>query len=374
MRKIRVGVIGVGQIGKRHVSEYQEIEGAEVVAIADINQAELDRVSEQYNIPNKHTDFLELVQRDDIEAVDVCLHNNLHVPATVAAFEAGKHVCCEKPMAGSYRDAQIMYDAAQELNCKLSIPLRAIYQKGAKVAKALVDRGLLGKLYHARSTGFRRRGRPYVDGYGTAQFVQREHASGGALYDMGVYHISLMLHLLGNPQPLRISGKIYQETDMDPERQELSGYDVEELGMGFVRLEDGISLDIIEAWAIHLDGFSPPYIVGSKGGIRLTPFGSGDGKGFGFYHSVGDLDVNSTVNLDAFDYRVHSLRENADAYDSHFCHWIAALQGRVELLPTAELALNTMLISEGIYLSDELGREVTAEEVKASSKSVAIEL
>jgi predicted dehydrogenase len=210
-----------------------------------------------------------------------------------------------------------------------------------------------------------------VDGYGTAQFVQRDHASGGALYDMGVYHISVMLHLLGNPQPLRISGQIYQETDMDADRREFSGYDVEELGLGFVKLEHGITLDIIEAWAIHLDGFSWPYVVGSKGGIRLPPFGFGDDGDLGLYYSVGDMDVDSTVNLAAFDRRVHDLRENADAYDSYAHHWIATLQGRVELLPTAETALNTMLISEGIYLSSELGREVTAEEVKASSKSTA---
>ncbi|RME51266.1 MAG: gfo/Idh/MocA family oxidoreductase, partial [Caldilineae bacterium] len=59
------------------------------------------------------------------------------------------------------------------------------------------------------------------------------------------------------------------------------------------------------------------------------------------------------------------------AYDSPQHHWIAAVQGRVELLPTAEIALNCMLISEGIYLSNDLGREVTAEEVKEASVSTA---
>ena len=142
----------------------------------------------------------------------------------------------------------------------------------------------------------------------------------------------------------------------------ISGYDVEELGLGFVKLEHGITLDIIEAWAVHLDGFSSPYILGSKGGMRVPPFGFGDDKDLGLYYSVVDMNVDSTVNLAAFVGRVHDLRENADAYDSYAHHWIAALQGRVELLPTAELALNTMLISEGIYLSDRLGREVTADE------------
>jgi predicted dehydrogenase len=365
--KVRIGIIGVGQIGKRHVEKYQQnVPDAEIVAIADINEAEANRVSKVYGIPDVYTDFRELLKRDDIEAVDVCLHNNLHMPIAVAAFEAGKHVYCEKPMAGAYQDAEVMLKKAKELDRKFLIQLRNVFIPETKAARALIDQGLLGTLYHARSTGFRRRGRPYVDGYGSATFVQKSIAAGGAMYDMGVYHITTMLYLLDNPEILRISGKVYQETDMDPVRRAASSYDVEELGVGFVRLADGITLDLIEAWAIHLDGFESSYIVGTQGGIRLEPFG--------FYHNIGDLELDSTVNLKAFDWRLHSIRENADAYDHPQNHWVAALQGRVELLPIAEIALNTMLISEGIYLSDELGREVTAEEVRESSQSTAVKV
>ena len=153
---------------------------------------------------------------------------------------------------------------------------------------------------------------------------------------------------------------------MDSRRQEISGYNVEELGMGFVRLDGEIILDIIESWAIQLDSFPGSYVVGSKGGIRLTPFG--------FFHSIGDLSLNSTANLGEFNYRMHNVHEEGDIYDSPQHHWVAALQGRVDLLPADELALNTMLISEGIYLSDQLGREVTADEVKAASQSSATPL
>ena len=66
--------------------------------------------------------------------------------------------------------------------------------------------------------------------------------------------------------------------------------------------------------------------------------------------------------------------EIGDVYDSPQHHWVAALQGRVDLIPMDEIALNTMLISEGIYLSDRLGREVTAEEVREMSVSTAITL
>ncbi len=362
--KIRIGCIGVGQIGKHHLDNYQKVANAELVAIADINPGELETVSARYGIEHTYTDFRKLIERDDLDAVDVCLHNNLHMPVTVAALQAGKHVYCEKPMAGAYIDAEKMYTTAQELGLKLSIQARLLFENETRAARYIIAKGLLGRRYHARSYGFRRRGRPYVDGYGTPTFVQKEISSGGALYDMGVYNIIQMLYLLDNPKPQRISGKIYQETAVDPRREAISGYNVEELGMGFVRLDGDVILDIIESWAIHLDSFPGSYVVGSQGGIRLNPFG--------FFHSLGDLSLDSTVNLGEFNYRMHNVHEQGDIYDSPQHHWVAALQGRVELLPTAELALNTMLISEGIYLSNELGREVTAEEVRAASKSLAI--
>jgi predicted dehydrogenase len=285
------------------------------------------------------------------------------MPVTVAALQAGKHVYCEKPMAGSYVDAEKMYNTATEHGLMLSIQSNLLFDVETKAARTIIDQGLLGKRYHARSYGFRRRGRPFVDGYGTPTFVQKANSSGGALYDMGVYHIMQMLYLLDNPSPLRISGKVYQETDMDPKRREISSYNVEELGMGFIRLEGGVTLDILESWAIHLDGFEGSYVVGSKGGIRLDPFG--------FFHSSGDLSFNSTADLGEFDYRIHNVHAQGDIYDSPQHHWVAALQGRVDLLPSAELALNTMLISEGIYLSSELNREVTSEEVREVSKTTA---
>jgi predicted dehydrogenase len=304
--------------------------------------------------------------RDDIVAVDVCLHNNLHMPVTVAALEAGKNVFCEKPMAGSYRDAETMYERAQALGRKLSIQLNTLFREETKAAKHLIDHGYLGKVYHGRSTGFRRRGRPYVDGYGSPNFVQKDIASGGVLYDMGVYHIARMLYLLGNPEVLRISGKTYQEVEMDATRRASSGYNVEELGLGFVRLQDGMTMDIIEAWSIMLDQLEGTTVVGSEGGVRLDPFG--------FFQSAGHLDLNATANLERFMFRVHSVDGVGDEYESPQHHWVAALQGRVDLLPTAELALNTMLISEGIYLSERLGREVSAEEVRESSVSTAIQV
>jgi predicted dehydrogenase len=360
-RTIRVGIVGTGQIGRRHLSAYAKMSGATVIACADIDQAVARASADAFGVPNVHTDYREMLRRDDIDAVDVCLHNNLHAPVTVAALEAGKHVLCEKPIAGSYRDANAMIEASRKTGRMLHIQLPTLFSNETRAAKELIGLGELGEIYHARSTGHRRRGRPFVDGGGSPAFVQKRHAAGGAVYDMGAHHIAQILYLIGNPAVVRVSGKTYQKIEMDPKRRAASGYDVEELGLGFVRCAGGISIDIIESWAMHIDRIDGPIVVGSRGGVRLRPFG--------FFRSFGDIDVNATADLPSARRRWHTVRDDGDGMSTSQRHWIAALQGTVPLLPTAEIALTTMLISEAIYLSDKRGEEVTAEEVIRSSVS-----
>ena len=106
-------------------------------------------------------------------------------------------------------------------------------------------------------------------------------------------------------------------------------------------------------------------LMGSKGGIRLEPFS--------YHTTICDVDLDCTGNLDDMDFRWVNTIEDEYACSSSQAHWIAALKGEVPLLPTAELALSTMLIQEGLYLSDKLGSEVTAQEVIDNSVSTAIE-
>jgi len=375
MSEVRVAIIGAGQIGKTHIANYKAIPGAEIVAVCDVNVAEAERVAAGHGIAGVYSDFRELLKRDDVDAVDVCLHNNYHEPVTVAALNAGKHVYCEKPIAGAYADGACMVEAARASGRMLHIQLNRLFSKETATAKELIDAGKLGKLFHARSSGFRRRNRPFVDGYGTASFTRKETAGGGALFDMGVYHISQLLYLLGNPQVSRISGQLYQEMAMDESRRIESGFDVEEFAAGFVKFEGGVTMDIAESWAIHLGGFEGGTIVGSEGGIRLSGAVSDtEPNQFAFHTTIANLDMDCSVNLELAHLRRRRLAEYPDAYESSQHHWIAALRGQAPLLPTAEIALNTMLISEGIYLSHEKGREVTAEETIACSVSRSVRI
>src|SRR3954463_7144660 len=143
MKTLRLGIIGVGQIGKSHLNNCAKIPDVQVVAAADVNGDELHRVAEQFKIEHTYSDFRELLKRDDLDAVDVCLHNNFHRPVTEAALRAGKHVYCEKPMAGSYRDAAAMLETARATGKKLAIQLATLFVNETRAAKELIDAGEL---------------------------------------------------------------------------------------------------------------------------------------------------------------------------------------------------------------------------------------
>lgn len=378
MKEIRVGIIGTGVVSHQHMQRYKNIPNVKVVAACDIEQSKLDAWCAQYGVKNCYTDFRELLKQDDIDAVDVCLHNNLHVPMSIAVMKAGKSCYCEKPMAGSYTDAKLLYKASKALGRELSVHLDFLFQPASRIARQMIDNGELGKIYHARSVGYRRRMRPGLDITGpnmfSPDFITSKWAGHGALYDMGVYHISQLLYIMGIPKLDRVSGATYQEVDIDPALLKDRKFEVEELGVGFAKYENGLTFDIIESWAINMDDFGTGFVAGSKGGIRLCGHTPGAHYADLKYMSILNgrtIETDIIVGENETIERVINpdLRFNEDDQT----HWIAYLSGQIpERIDTAWLALQTMLVSEGIFLSGKLNREVTADEIDDLSESNAV--
>jgi predicted dehydrogenase len=349
-KRLRAGVIGTGMIGKAHLNRYREIPEVEVVAVADLRKDEAERVAAEHGVETVFTDYRKLLAIDEIDIVDVCLPNALHCPVTVAALKAGKHVYCEKPMANSGAEARKMVATANATGCKLAIQLNTLFSNEAKAARRIIEAGVLGRIYHAKSSHYRRRGRCYVDGYATPVFVQKEHAGGGAMADMGVYHLSLMLWLLGNPEVETVSAATYQEIPMDEKRRRESKYDVEETAVAFVRFAGDVTLMFEESWAMHLDRAEGQIIFGSEAGLRLEPFG--------LFKDVAGMETNAAFELGAYEGRQRLLRDDHVAYSSSQAHFVWAVLGRVPLIDSAAVACRTAEITEAIYKSAQRKREV----------------
>lgn len=148
-RPVRIGIIGTGNIARsRHLPAYTELDTAELTAICDVSQASVDLAGEKFNIPpeNRHTDYRELLARDDIDAVDVCTPNQVRLEPVLAACEAGKHVLIQKPMARSIEEANQMIEAAKNAGVTLGVIYMRRFQPGFGLIKRLIDGGVIGRV------------------------------------------------------------------------------------------------------------------------------------------------------------------------------------------------------------------------------------
>jgi UDP-N-acetylglucosamine 3-dehydrogenase len=107
----RVAVIGAGNIGKKHIRDYLDLDEVRVEAICDISEEALKSAQAEFKIGKGYTDFRDLLRGVETDVVVVCTPPALHKEVVVAAFECGNHVHCEKPLATSMSDADAMLQA-----------------------------------------------------------------------------------------------------------------------------------------------------------------------------------------------------------------------------------------------------------------------
>ena len=150
-RKLRVGVIGCGRISVMHFVSIGSIEEAELIACCDIKKDRADKAAEEYGI-KAYTSYEEMLEKENLDAVHLCLPHYLHSKVAVYAFEKGVHVLTEKPMDIDYESALNAVNRAKELGVTYGVIFQCRYNNSAKLVKDAVASGRLGKVISARST------------------------------------------------------------------------------------------------------------------------------------------------------------------------------------------------------------------------------
>jgi len=153
-RKLRVGVIGAGNILWQHVGGYKQAgDLCEVVAIAKRNADEATRTKLNELFGHEmpvYADYKELLARDDIDAVDILTPHDLHMPMTIAAARSGKHVLVEKPMARNVYECDRMIEACEAAGVSLYVCHDRRYGREWAAIKEIVDSGVLGEIFYLK--------------------------------------------------------------------------------------------------------------------------------------------------------------------------------------------------------------------------------
>src|SRR5262245_23084863 len=110
---MRIAIVGCGGIGMRRGTAIAHVEGAKLVAGADVSQPQAQAFGEGFGV-DVSTDWKSIVARDDVDMVIVATSNDMHAPISIVAMEAGKHVLCEKPLARNPAECEAMVRAAEQ--------------------------------------------------------------------------------------------------------------------------------------------------------------------------------------------------------------------------------------------------------------------
>ena len=190
--QIRFGLIGCGRIAPRHAQSIKEIGHARLVAVADVISSRAERYAKEHQA-EAYADYHRLLERRDIDVVNICTPSGMHAQMAIDAMQAGKHVIVEKPMALKLEDADRMIATAKSTGVKLCVILQNRYNPPMQDLRRVVDEGKLGKILLGNATvRWYRPQEYYEDGWHGTWAMD-----GGALMNQSIHHIDALQWLMG---------------------------------------------------------------------------------------------------------------------------------------------------------------------------------
>ena len=274
MKKLRYGFIGAGGIAGAHLRELARRDDVELVAMADISEAAMQRHKDQFGIQGAYQDWNDMLAKEHLDAVSVCTPNKLHEQPTIDALSAGCHVLCEKPLAHSAEAGERMVAAARKAGRKLVIGFQYRYHPRSQFLRKAFDAGEFGKVLYARVRALRRRGIPNWGVFG-----RKDLQGGGALIDIGVHVLEMAHYAMGTPTPVGASASMFTYIGDKPSNEVASPwqgwdhetYTVEDLAVGRIRFQNGAVANVEAAFAFHGESDWNFELMGDAGGAKWDP-------------------------------------------------------------------------------------------------------
>lgn len=349
MKKLRIGMIGAGNIANTHIDSYKTLPNAEVVALCDIDEARLKKTAEKYGITKTYTSVADMLKNEQLDAADVCVWNCNHAKCAIEALNAGLHVLCEKPMAYSAKEAEEMLDAANKNNKLLMIGFVMRFSNEAAISKDFIDGNYLGEIYHSKATYLRQHGAP------GGWFCNKELSGGGPVIDIGVHVIDLTRYLMGNPKPVsvyavtqdKLKNRPYLKTDVawKPDNatdQDL--YDVEDFATAIIRYDNGSTTLLETSYSLNGESSVKRELFGTKGGIKID-------DNFKLYTEINGYLADVTPHIDNYKY-------GCGMFENEMAHFVDCALNGTKCIAPAEDGITVMKILDAIYESARTGHEV----------------
>lgn len=364
--KLQVAVVGCGGIAnQKHLPALKsQADKCDIAAFCDVKVERAKKAAAEYGAEDArvYEDYRELVRDPEIDVVHVCTPNVVHCPVTVAAFEAGKHVLCEKPMAATTEDAEKMMAAWKKSGKKFTIGYQNRFRTDAQALKRACDEGKLGEVYFAKAHALRRRAVPT---WGV--FPDKSQQGGGPLIDIGTHALDITLWCMDNYKPVTVTGSVFEKLGHLPEATEgnMFGpwdpetYEVEDSAFGYIKMENGATIFLESAWALNVKDSreAATTLCGTKAGAEMLGGMSQEGYDLVFNETTGGIlteeHISDTGAIAFFEGNGGGSPEVKECKQ-----WLEAILEDKEPLVKPEQAFVVTQILDTIYRSAREGREI----------------
>ncbi len=351
MKKLKVGIVGVGSISGAHIDGYKNDPRVELYAFCDIDEKRLAYMGKAHGIERLYTDIEEMLTLDELDAVSVCAWNNAHAECTIKAMKAGKHVLCEKPMALNAAQAEEMERVSKETGKLLMIAFVRRFGDDCTLLKEYNDNGFFGDLYYIKVRNLRRNGNP------GGWFSDINRSGGGPLIDLGVHIIDLMCYVMGDEvKPISVFGATFNKLlnrpdviDMPPYMSQSAKPDdvctVEDMATALIRFSNGAVMSVEVAFCLNLpQDESGIAMYGSKAGASFTP------------KLV--LSTNTGNRMSNIELCANSRFNDVAAFRAEISHFVDCIIDDKTCKSPAKDGVKLMKILDAVYESANTGHEV----------------
>ncbi|MDO8588364.1 MAG: Gfo/Idh/MocA family oxidoreductase [Armatimonadota bacterium] len=254
---LRIGVVGIGGMGSHHSAQWYAMPNVELVAVADIRPEVAAERAKQRGGCKSFGSLEEMLNGVELDAVDICVPTPWHKELTLKAAAAGKHVCCEKPMARTLSDCRAMIDACEEAGVRLFIAHVLRYFQEFRRGKEMIDQGVVGKPTIVRTSRGGRHPIAWNDWFANYEW------SGGVILDTTIHDFDWLRWCFGDVERVYAKG-LYK-----------AGLDHIDYGLVTLRFKSGVISHTEATWARY-GAFRTMFDIAGDAGLlthdsRTTP-------------------------------------------------------------------------------------------------------
>lgn len=259
-RPVRVAIVGCGaQAQLAHIPVLKASPGAQLVALCDNDVRKLNSLCDLHDIRRRFTDFDDLKEARDIDAVIIATPNHLHAPMAIAALQYGKDVLCEMPLGLDPTEAESVVATATKHGRHLMPCLPTRLRPDVQTIRRFIDGGELGRLHYCKAGWLQGRDSWSLSGWR----AHRLRAGGGAFLLLGVPVLDAALALLAPARPVSVVGSAHHRSPQS---------DVEDTAFAMIRFENDILLTVEVGWSLLQEkDFTYLNLMGSTGAALLNP-------------------------------------------------------------------------------------------------------